>query len=70
MLILRGAPALSDFRLGKLEQRLAARLDRPIGLYAEFVHFADTEQKLGPAEYALGKVDMEAIVPVPGIEES
>jgi phosphoribosylformylglycinamidine synthase len=50
MLSLRGAPALSDFRLNKLQQRLAQAVGRPLGVYAEFVHFAELEQSLDDAE--------------------
>ncbi|MFC1684217.1 phosphoribosylformylglycinamidine synthase [Pseudomonadota bacterium] len=46
MLILRGAPALSDFRLSKLQQRLVDQLGRKVGLYAEYTHIADVEQSL------------------------
>jgi phosphoribosylformylglycinamidine synthase len=50
MLILRGAPALSEFRLQKLTQRLEQALQRPLGVYAEFIHFAELELSLGEAE--------------------
>ncbi len=50
MLILRGAPALSQFRQQKLEQRLVAALGRQLTLYAEFVHFAELEQSLSDEE--------------------
>ncbi|KRT55175.1 phosphoribosylformylglycinamidine synthase [endosymbiont of Ridgeia piscesae] len=50
MLILRGAPALSDFRLKKLARRLETLLGRPIGVYAEFMHFAELSQPLDAAE--------------------
>ena len=50
MLSLRGAPALSDFRVNKLQQRLERALGRPIPVYAEFVHFAELEQSLSQAE--------------------
>ena len=50
MLILRGAPALSDFRLNKLQSKLHS-LDPAIGnLSAEFVHFAEVEHELEAAE--------------------
>lgn len=46
MLILRGAPALSQFRLDKTLTTLQA-IDPSINyVYAEFVHFADTEGDL------------------------
>ncbi len=41
MLILRGAPALSAFRHGKLLEQLTSRVPAVTGLYAEFAHFAD-----------------------------
>jgi phosphoribosylformylglycinamidine synthase len=50
MLELRGAPALSQFRLGKLEQRVSDELGRQVEIYAEYVHFADIEQALGSDE--------------------
>jgi phosphoribosylformylglycinamidine synthase len=44
--IVRGAPALSDFRTEKLLQRLRAA-ELPVSeLYAEFMHFVDVEQSL------------------------
>ncbi len=53
MLILRGAPALSKFRLQKLEQRLSTDLGHKVNLYAEFVHFAELEQSLSEDEQAV-----------------
>ena len=50
MLTLRGAPALSEFRLSKLRVRLAAALDDPIGVSAEFMHFVETEADLEEAQ--------------------
>ncbi|MBS7663560.1 phosphoribosylformylglycinamidine synthase [Pseudomonas lalucatii] len=41
MLILRGAPALSAFRHGKLLEQLTGKVPAVTGLYAEFAHFAD-----------------------------
>ncbi len=50
MIILRGAPALSDFRLNKLHKKLRG-LDPGIGaLSAEFVHFAEVAANLDPDE--------------------
>ncbi|MCB1772466.1 MAG: phosphoribosylformylglycinamidine synthase [Gammaproteobacteria bacterium] len=49
MLTLRGAPALSDFRLGKLQDRLRDVFGRELSLYAEFVHFVDVDLPL-PAD--------------------
>jgi phosphoribosylformylglycinamidine synthase len=46
MLILRGAPALSDFRNTKLMQQFAAQ-SLPINeIYAEFVHFSQLTEAL------------------------
>jgi phosphoribosylformylglycinamidine synthase len=45
MLILRGGPAHSQFRLEKLLRSLQARVARVTGLQSEFLHFADTEQR-------------------------
>lgn len=53
MLVLRGAPALSEFRLAKLCNRLSALLGRPLGLYAEHIHFADLESDLSADALAL-----------------
>lgn len=53
MLILRGAPALSKFRLQKLEQRLSSDLGHRVNIYAEFVHFAELEQSLTQDERAV-----------------
>ncbi|MEJ1353901.1 MAG: phosphoribosylformylglycinamidine synthase [Candidatus Sedimenticola sp. (ex Thyasira tokunagai)] len=50
MLILRGAPALSEFRLSKLQQRLTGSVGRSISAYAEFIHFADLDEQLGSEE--------------------
>ncbi|PTU75517.1 phosphoribosylformylglycinamidine synthase [Pseudomonas mangrovi] len=50
MLILRGAPALSAFRHGKLLDLLRARVPAVTGLYAEFAHFAQTRGALGDDE--------------------
>jgi phosphoribosylformylglycinamidine synthase len=50
MLRFRGAPALSDFRLNKLQRRLAAELGTAVGIYAEFVHFADLDEPLRAEE--------------------
>ncbi len=50
MLILRGAPALSDFRLQKLTHRLTQQLDARVEIAAEYVHFADVDQALDAGE--------------------
>ncbi|MDF2178961.1 phosphoribosylformylglycinamidine synthase [Aliiglaciecola sp. CAU 1673] len=50
MLVLRGAPALSDFKIQKLLDRLRAQ-DLPVtGLYAEFMHFAHLQADLQDSE--------------------
>ncbi|PAW67812.1 MAG: phosphoribosylformylglycinamidine synthase [Opitutia bacterium Tous-C1TDCM] len=53
MLILRGSPALSPFRLQKLLQDLqgAGLPVRAVG--AEFVHLAETDDELAPADLAV-----------------
>ncbi len=57
MLILRGSPALSPFRLDKLTRQIAEVAPEVSHLYAEFVHFADLEQPLGDAGLAtLGRI--------------
>ena len=50
MLILRGAPALSDFRLQKLSDRIQETAGVAINVYAEFYHFVDLESELNHAE--------------------
>ncbi len=50
MLILRGSPALSDFRLQKLLQDLIAAGLPARALSAEFVHVAEVASELTPAE--------------------
>ena len=50
MLILRGAPALSEFRIKKLEQRLRLLAAAPVSVYAEFIHFADLDEALDERE--------------------
>ncbi|MFF7706941.1 phosphoribosylformylglycinamidine synthase [Pseudomonas sp. NPDC007930] len=52
MLILRGAPALSAFRHGKLLEQLRQKVPAVTGLYAEFAHFAEVAGEL--AENQLG----------------
>ncbi|KHL69891.1 phosphoribosylformylglycinamidine synthase [Pseudomonas flexibilis] len=46
MLILRGTPALSAFRHGKLLEQLTSKVPAVTGLYAEFAHFADVTGEL------------------------
>lgn len=50
MLILRGAPALSAFRHGKLLEQLTSKVPAVTGLYAEFAHFADVTGVLNTDE--------------------
>ena len=50
MLILRGAPALSAFRHGKLLNLLSTKVPSVTGLYAEFAHFAEVTAPLSEAE--------------------
>ena len=57
MLILRGAPALSAFRHGKLLDQLTQVAPGVTGLYAEFAHFADvTGQLLAEEEQVLARL--------------
>ncbi|MBT1062828.1 phosphoribosylformylglycinamidine synthase [Bowmanella sp. Y26] len=53
MLILRGAPALSDFRIQKLLTQLAEQQLEVNGLYAEYVHFAQVSGELTDREAEL-----------------
>jgi phosphoribosylformylglycinamidine synthase len=46
MLVLRGAPALSAFRLRKLTERLHAHLGSPLQLSAVYLHFAQCSTDL------------------------
>jgi len=50
MLILRGTPALSAFRHGKLLEQLTSKVPAVTGLYAEFAHFADISAPLSADE--------------------
>ena len=50
MLILRGTPALSSFRHGKLLSQLTSRVPAVTGLYAEFAHFAEVSGVLDASE--------------------
>ena len=52
MLILRGSPALSPFRLDKLMSALRERVPDIGHLYGEYVHFADAERSLEEEEQA------------------
>ncbi|TMP81585.1 phosphoribosylformylglycinamidine synthase [Pseudoalteromonas phenolica] len=50
MLILRGAPALSDFKVQKI-LKTCADANLPVtGIYAEFMHFADLTAELSDSE--------------------
>ncbi|MFG0605928.1 phosphoribosylformylglycinamidine synthase [Vibrio mimicus] len=50
MRILRGSPALSEFRVNKL-LTACRELQLPVtGIYAEFMHFADLKAELNPQE--------------------
>ena len=53
MLILTGAPALSDFRLAKLESSICARIEGVAGLDSRYLHFVDVERPLTPEEAAV-----------------
>ncbi|HEY3698900.1 MAG TPA: phosphoribosylformylglycinamidine synthase, partial [Spongiibacteraceae bacterium] len=53
MLILRGAPALSPFRIRKLHANLADKVPGIEQIYAEFVHLAASEHPLSDAEHGL-----------------
>jgi phosphoribosylformylglycinamidine synthase len=50
MLILRGAPALSAFRHGKLLEQLTSKVPAVTGVYAEFAHFAEVTGVLNADE--------------------
>ncbi|WP_339143838.1 phosphoribosylformylglycinamidine synthase [Pseudoalteromonas galatheae] len=50
MLILRGAPALSDFKVQKILKTCAAAQLPVTNVYAEFMHFADLTAELSEAE--------------------
>jgi len=50
MLTLRGAPALSDFRLAKLRQRLAPVCGDAVRLSAAFMHFVELDRELEAKE--------------------
>ncbi len=57
MLQLRGNPALSPFRLQKLSNLIQAQVPGVGHVYAEFVHFADLDQRLSSeAEELLGRL--------------
>ena len=53
MLVFRGAPAISEFRLRKLADRLREHTGTPIQPYAEYVHFAQLAGDLNVEERAV-----------------
>ena len=53
MLILRGAPALSDFRLQKLTERIREATGLALEVYAEYYHFAELEEELSSQQHAV-----------------
>jgi phosphoribosylformylglycinamidine synthase len=53
MLTLRGAPALSEFRLAKLLALCRERVPGAASVYAEFVHFIDASAALSEDEQAI-----------------
>ncbi len=53
MLRLRGGQALSAFRLQRLTETLSRRVPGITRVYAEFIHFADLERGLEPAQHAV-----------------
>ena len=50
MLILLGNSALSEFRRQKLQQTLTEKLQTPVKVNAEYVHFVDQKEELTAAE--------------------
>jgi hypothetical protein len=57
MLILRGTPALSAFRHGKLLEQLSQKVSAVSGLYAEFAHFAEVDGELsGEEQHVLARL--------------
>jgi phosphoribosylformylglycinamidine synthase len=53
MLILRGAPALSEFRLTRLLALCRERVPAVASVHAEFIHFLDAQAALSETEQAL-----------------
>ena len=51
MLVLRGAPALSEFRVNKLLDQFVQQSLPVEGIYAEFVHFAQTSDTLSDEQH-------------------
>lgn len=53
MIVLRGAPALSEFRINKLLTQFS-ELNLPVkSVYAEFMHFADLAESLNEEQHSL-----------------
>ncbi|WIO75209.1 phosphoribosylformylglycinamidine synthase [Porticoccaceae bacterium LTM1] len=50
MLILRGAPALSDFRKQKLLANLTEQVAEVTSVYADFIHFAEVDGELSATQ--------------------
>ena len=50
MLILSGAPALSDFRLEKLDSAVRSRIGSISGIGTRFLHFVDVARDLAKDE--------------------
>ena len=50
MLVLRGAAALSRFRLQKLSERLQTAVGANVRIASSFMHFIDTEGELAPRQ--------------------
>ncbi|MBV5309994.1 phosphoribosylformylglycinamidine synthase [Chromatium okenii] len=50
MLVLHGAPALSEFRLRKLADRLTAHTQTPLQISAVYVHFVELKESLSASE--------------------
>ncbi|MCW8983408.1 MAG: phosphoribosylformylglycinamidine synthase, partial [Gammaproteobacteria bacterium] len=46
MLILQGAPALSDFRLSKLNRQITDALSKSVTIATRYVHFVEVEEQL------------------------
>ena len=55
MLELRGAPALSPFRLAKLLEQLQSQVAQVTGVYAEFIHLVDLESELSETDLGVLK---------------
>ncbi|MBK1694853.1 phosphoribosylformylglycinamidine synthase [Chromatium weissei] len=53
MLVLHGAPALSEFRLRKLADRLSEHTQTPLQVRAVYVHFAELKENLSASEHEI-----------------